>query len=589
MKPKNIYESLLNKLPNPIWMSGTDAKCYFFNHGWLDFTGRKMEQEIGDGWIDGVKAEDLEYCVDIYLKAFAKQEPFEMEYRLMHKSGEYRWIRDYGNPCYDMEGKFSGYIGSCYDIHEAKKSRERIEELTYEYETVFQGTQDALFLLDIDEEKKFRYRQLNRAYEKMSGLTTEQIRGRTPEEVFSKELAEQLTTDFTQCMELKSSLALEETLAFPAGERIWHTVLTPIMKDGTVIHIVGSRQDVTEEKRNHKLIEYLGQHDPLTALYNRLFFVDAMKRVNEKQYYPVSVIMGDVNGLKLTNDAFGHTVGDELLCKVAKVFKSACRKQDIVARIGGDEFVILLPNTNATQTQSIMQRIDDLCELEKAEPIKPSISLGYSVKIDGTEPLNNIYKQAEDKMYESKLLKAKENLSVIIECLKKNLYEKTHETKAHCERVEQLSVSIGKAMGFTQNELHYLSMAALLHDIGKSAVDLHVLEKKDELTSDEWTMIKKHSEIGYRITNTVPELAGIAVDILSHHERWDGKGYPMGLIGEDIPLKARIIAVADTYDAMTHDRSYRKAFTQKQALEQLHTCKGKQYDPRIVDILNELL
>lgn len=128
IKSRDFYLKLFEEFPNLIWRSGLDAKCDYFNKGWLSFTGRTMEQEMGDGWAEGVHPDDLNRCVKTYLDAFGKREPFEMEYRLRHHTGEHRWIVDYGRPYYDLDGNFAGYIGSCFDINERKIAGEKVKE-----------------------------------------------------------------------------------------------------------------------------------------------------------------------------------------------------------------------------------------------------------------------------------------------------------------------------------------------------------------------------------------------------------------------------------------------------------------------------
>ena len=293
--------------------------------------------------------------------------------------------------------------------------------------------------------------------------------------------------------------------------------------------------------------------------------------------------MGDVNGLKIVNDAFGHLEGDKLLKKVAIHIKDICADSGIVARWGGDEFVVLLPNTSNETCSKLCKAILSRKESDE-EKIKTSISLGYSTKINSETNIIKTLKEAEDMMYKNKLIESNSYRYLIIQSITKTLAEKDHETEAHSNRLKHLCISLGKIMGLSEPELSELEIFAALHDIGKIGISENILNKKEKLTDEDWHLLKKHSEIGYRIVKSVPELLHIADYILAHHERWDGKGYPQGLKGNDIPLLSRILTVVDSYDAMTNDRVYRKALSRDEAIKELLINAGEQFDPNIVEI-----
>ena len=187
-------------------------------------------------------------------------------------------------------------------------------------------------------------------------------------------------------------------------------------------------------------------------------------------------------------------------------------------------------------------------------------------------------------MYKTKLLGAKSYRNVVLSSIKKTLFEKSDETEEHGKRMGRYCREIGETLGLSSLQLDELEVFSMLHDIGKIGIDEHILQKPGKLTPEEWTIMRTHPEIGYRIAHTVPELANIADYILAHHERWDGKGYPKGLVGKEIPLLSRILSVVDAYDAMTQDRSYRKALAVSEAKEELRRHAGTQFDPQIVDV-----
>jgi diguanylate cyclase (GGDEF)-like protein/putative nucleotidyltransferase with HDIG domain len=297
--------------------------------------------------------------------------------------------------------------------------------------------------------------------------------------------------------------------------------------------------------------------------------------------------MADVNGLKLINDSFGHNAGDELLQRVAEVIKKGCRPQDEVSRIGGDEFVILMPQTNAIEAEAIINNIHSMCIKEKVASLDLSISFGWQTKKQIEEDITEALNKAEDYMYRKKLFEGPSMRSKTIETIIKTLHEKNTREEQHSKRVALICKEMAKNLGLCKEEIKEIENIGLLHDIGKIAIDEAILNKSDKLNDAEWEEIRKHPEIGYRILNAVNDMSEMSEYVLSHHERWDGGGYPKGLKGEEIPLKARIIAIADTYDAMISDRAYRKALSEEVAVSEIKKNAGIQFDPYLAKLFIE--
>ncbi|ENJ9653340.1 diguanylate cyclase [Clostridium botulinum] len=363
-------------------------------------------------------------------------------------------------------------------------------------------------------------------------------------------------------------------------------MMTTILHNGKkVFHSLC--RDIRERKEMENKLEYLSYHDQLTGLYNRRFFEKELKRLDAKKNLPLTIVMADVNGLKLVNDSFGHAAGDELLEKVSEVIKKGCRSNDIIARLGGDEFVILLPKTDIYETEQIVKNINALALKETVSAVNISISFGYGTKKKEGEKIEEILKKAEDYMYKKKLFESPSMRGKTIGAIINTLHEKNKREEEHSHRVSMLCQDMGHALGLTESETEELKTIGLLHDIGKIAIEENILNKREELTEDEWQEIKRHPEIGYRILNTVNDMLEIAEYVLYHHERWDGKGYPKGLKGEEIPLQSRIITIVDAYDAMTSQRSYRNALQEEIAIEELKINSGTQFDPELVRIFIE--
>ena len=369
-----------------------------------------------------------------------------------------------------------------------------------------------------------------------------------------------------------------------SGERIpIDNTVAPIKNaKGVITGAVIVFRDCSERRKAEAEINYLSFHDKLTGLYNRAYFEDQMRRLDTERQLPISIIMGDLNNLKLTNDAFGHNEGDKLLSYTAEVLRNTCRREDVVARWAGDEFTILLPQTEEKVAWAICERITRNCSLLPADPIRPSIALGVASKTSLFQDMHEVMSQAEDKMYRNKLLNMKEIRNSVIASLVKALEELKVEPEGHSWRMQQLAVDLGYFMGLSDYLLDELVLAVALHDIGKITIPIHILQKGKELNSFEMEILQKYPEKGYRLVNVSDELSHIAPIILSVQERWDGKGYPQGAKGEEIPLLARIIAVINVYDLLTNQRIYKPAVSSQEALAELERYSGSQFDHLVV-------
>lgn len=339
-----------------------------------------------------------------------------------------------------------------------------------------------------------------------------------------------------------------------------------------------------DEKR-----ECFGYKDKLTGLYNRDFFEEELSRLDSNRQLPMSVIMGDLSGLKLINDAFGHDMGDKALKRVAELMKRAFRKEDIISRVGGDEFVVLLPKTPEKVALSIVKRIKNDCAANPLDFIKISISFGVATKTVGEEDIHEIYKKAEDRMYFSKLTESKEAKLSMIKYIKDKLEEMSFETKGHVERLKSLCLALAEKLNMSDMEKEELKLLCEYHDIGEIGIPRKILQKKDPLSKAEWENLRRHSEIGYHIIGSSKETLAIDELILMHHERWDGKGYPGLLKGEGIPLTVRIFAIADAYEAMVNERPYKSGINNTEAMREILSKAGTQFDPNLAKIFVQIM
>ncbi|MDD3172532.1 MAG: diguanylate cyclase [Herbinix sp.] len=356
-----------------------------------------------------------------------------------------------------------------------------------------------------------------------------------------------------------------------------------------MIGVVLVFRDVTEKKEQHKKIEYLSFHDSLTGLYNRRFFEEEMKYMDTERNLPLSIIIGDVNGLKLTNDIFGHSFGDILLKNIADVMKRVCRTDDIIARWGGDEFVLLLPKTNIEEANQIIKQIKEEFSKWHIKAIKGSISMGADTKNDMTEMLVEVLNRAEDKMYVVKTLERKEVQSKVIDAIITNLHENNIREKGHSIRVSELCKKLGTDLKLSEVEIRKLKEAGYLHDIGKIILDSKLIDDKFRFDNQDWFEMKKHTIAGYRILNSFDKTTDLAEAVFSHHEHWDGSGFPNGLRREEIPLLARIISIVESYERLLYDSEGNKTMSRIEAVNIIKANANIKFDPQLVESFIHML
>ena len=344
-----------------------------------------------------------------------------------------------------------------------------------------------------------------------------------------------------------------------------------------------------EQAKYKKEIEYKSFHDDLTDTYNRRFFEEEINRIDTERQLPISIIMTDLNGLKIINDSHGHEFGDRLLKEAADIIKDSLRQEDILARFGGDEFAVLLPATSKSESEKIVERIKSKCQETLNNKLPISLGVGVATKDDPDEEITQTLKRADNNMYQNKLLASRSTKNKIVTSLLNTLRAKSDETEEHSQRMIELSEKLGRSLGLSGTELNKLSLLASLHDIGKTSISEEILNKPGSLTEEEWELIREHPERGYRIATATEEFAIIAREILCHHERWDGKGYPNKLKGKEIPYLSRIISIVDAYDVMTNERPYSRAISKEKALEEIKAEAGKQFDPEIAAEFLEIL
>ncbi|HEY5556324.1 PAS domain S-box protein [Acetobacterium sp.] len=587
LESKNFMEILLQSIPAPVFYKDINGRYLGFNHAYEDFFGKTKEALIGKSVFDISPLNLARIYHDKDMELFQNKGTQIYESQVKNTRGVIHDVVFYKAVMANAHGKVTGLIGVILDITERKRLENALSNEKKLLETTLISVSDGVISTD----NKGNIMFLNRIAEFLTGWNQEAAVGKSIEEVFdivdefTREKRENIVKKVVESG--KTHELADHTLFISKDgiERFLEASAAPIIQEnGEVVGAVVVFRDFSEKKHKQEKIEFLSFHDQLSGLYNRRFYEEELKRLDTKINLPLTIVMGDVNGLKLTNDSFGHAVGDQMLKKVAEVIRLGCRADDIIARIGGDEFVILLPKTDASESEEIIKRINDLLLKEKLGSIDISISFGYGTKHIEEEKVQTVLKKAEDNMYKVKLFEGPRMKAKTISGIINALHKINNTEEQHSNKVSELCKSMGEALGLPENKIEELKLAGLLHDIGKIAIDDNIINKKGELNEAELKEIKRHPEIGYRILSTVNDMAEVAKDVLYHHERWDGTGYPGGLKEEEIPLVSRIIAIADDYDIISGKIKNGSPLSEEVVLAALQKKAGSQFDPKLIKV-----
>jgi diguanylate cyclase (GGDEF)-like protein/PAS domain S-box-containing protein len=570
---------------NPDLMCILDDNANFLklNQAWADVLGYSLEELKKHKYLDYVHPEDLPDTLTAGAGLVNQREEVNFINRCRKSDGTYCYLewhsRRYQNLIY----------ATARDITAQKKTEEALRESEEKYRLIAEHTADVFWVWNAT---RGCLTYVSPSIRKLTGYTPEEYMQQSIEEIFSPEIASAVLE------EIRISTA--SFMKDPGLFRSNHRQLQNICKNKKTIwvecsveyrynnkqeiEIYGVSRDITERKTYEQQLQYLCYHDPLTGLFNRLFLEEEIKRLDTGRNLPISIIMADVDRLKLINDTFGHKKGDEFIIKAANLIKANCRPEDLVARYGGDEFVIFLPRTSAEEAEKIVDRIKNNCAGQYVNSIEISISFGCAEKISSEENAEEIILVAENAMYRAKTEERERSKKDIINTIVQALYQKEPYEEQHAKRVSALCRATAEALGYSKPEVEKLALAGLIHDIGKAAVSSNILKKSYSLNEDECWEMKKHTTIGYQVIGTDLEMKDIGSAVLAHHERMDGKGYPKGIERKDIPVAARIIAIAEAYDTMTSQNAYRQPRTKEEAVSEIRKNKGTQFDPEIAEL-----
>ncbi|MFZ5651173.1 MAG: PAS domain S-box protein [Bacillota bacterium] len=580
------YRNLVENSPDLIFSLNANGEVASVNQAGLEQLGYSTADEvIGKNFTEFIHPEDREMTVRLLHSLIeTKTETYKgFNLRMTKKEGNTIYAEANSVLLFDEKSVYRGLFGTIRDITDRRQVEEELSLQRAYFQQLFENSPAGIIIADIND----RFITVNKGFEKLFQYTADEVKGLQINDVIVPE--NQLGEASAFSGEVLSGNAVHaETVRKRKDESLVNVFIIsyPIILGEKQVGLYAIYSDITERKQAEDKLKYLSLHDPLTGLYNRAYFEQEMNRIEGAGLKSAGVILCDVDGLKLTNDTMGHDTGDALLVTAARVIKEAFRSSDMVARIGGDEFAVLLPGSDKNSVRRAAERVRDALARYNAEntEIPLSMSIGYSAGHIESKSVADLFKEADNNMYREKLLHGQSTRSSVVQTLMKAMEARDFITEGHADRLQDLVSELAKSLGLPERKITDLRLLAQFHDIGKVGIPDRILFKPGPLNDDEFQEMTRHSEIGHRIAQSAPDLAPIADWILKHHEWWNGKGYPLGLKGEEIPLECRILAIADAYDAMTNNRPYRKAMTHQQAVKELIRCSGAQFDPRLVSM-----
>ncbi len=589
---RDQYQSLIDSLP------GTSYRCLYDEHWTMIYMSSDVDNITGYPSSDFINNQVRSYasviCKDdndndlIISRAIEEGEIWDIEYRVIHCDGGVRWVHERGRGVKDDKGEVLYIDGLILDITDRKKAQEALEVSEMRNRALVEAIPDILFRYNsegvyIDAVIKDE----EMLYEKGRILYRQnKLIGKKLEDSLPVETVEILQNAINQALKSGEIQILEYNFPIKGGKRYFEARLAPL-GNREVVSIV---RDITERKTYMAELEFLSLHDQLTGLYNRHYFENELQRLNQSREYPIAIVSADLDGLKLINDIFGHAEGDNYLKSGAERLRSALRASDILARVGGDEFAIILPRTDSEAAKELVSRLQDKVEQHNrnSKDIPISISIGTSVAVNNKRPLEETYKEADNAMYKDKMKRGPLARTAIVETLVNKLAEQRNLDFEKADQFEGLMEQFGRYLKLNKRQIDDLKLFSKVYDLGK--VNMPDRQADDILQQNNKTVIEeggeaihRHPEIGYRIASSSPELSGVAELILHHHENYDGSGYPLGTRGEEIPLECRLLAVVLTYSALINELPGVKKSEHDQILAELRSRAGNQLDPQLVE------
>ncbi len=581
MEVVELFADIVNHANDLIQSVDQHGKFVFVNRAWKEKLGYTEEEIENLTMWDIIHPDSLEHCQTVFQEIMSGRAVNNAEAVFLARDGTSIAVE--GNVSCRFDAEKIRTRGIFRDITQRKQAEEESRKTEQKYREILSTIKEGYYEVDLAGNFVF----FNDSLCDMLGYERHELMHESYKKIFSNPAA--VFETYNRVYRTgKPEITASRPVITQDGREFFaeFSIVLRLDESGNPIGFRGIAKDVTERKYYEEKLKYLSLHDQLTGLYNRAFFEEEMKRFAGSREYPITLISADLDELKLINDTMGHARGDELLQACAEVLRRSLCSSDILARMGGDEFAVLLPRTDRAVGEEIAKRIQsNTAQHNRERPTLPvSISLGVAAAASSDISLEETYKKADDLMFREKRANRDDARSKIIDSFLAALEKRNHPAGGRAERLSALCRAVGERLGLPPTRLVDLHLLARAHDLGKVTVPESIFFKKGPLSEKEQATMRQHPEKGCTIAKSSPELACVADLILKHHERWDGQGYPLSLKGEEIPLECRIFAIANAFDAMTGDRPHREKRSKEEALQELQRCAGTQFDPELVEL-----
>ena len=572
---------ILNHVPLLLSEFQEDTTLTFVNDAYCQYFSVNAEELIGHTFLERIPEEEHSQILSRIQKLTPESPRAVYTHQTLH-NGAFRWSEWQDVAVFDGEGRVVSYYSIGSDITDRKRAEEQKQRSLSLMNAMFEGHTAPMFLIEPQTGEIFL---CNCAGSDFFGYTKDKLVGMRIHDICALG-EEEVNSKLCNVTFNKNYLSIPSRLK--SGEiRIIDIYSSPILYEGKEL-LFSVIFDATLRERAIRENSYLRTHDFLTNTFNRKYLEEEYDRRSRSAEFTQVLISCDINGLKKVNDTFGTQIGDLLLIRFSETIQSIVKEQGLLSRIGGDEFAILLRNANEEDVKKLTMQLEEEA-MAMAKALIPELisfevtaSFGYGMQINESDSLNMLIKEAEIFVLHRKYYYSASRQSKIVDAIMKALYEKCVREQLHSKRVSEMSVRIAKELGLSQHKINEIRTAGILHDIGKIGIDEAILNKASALNDKEWMIMKQHPLRSARILIGFEEYQAIVPIVKAHHERFDGGGYPDGLEGDKIPVEARIIAVADAFDAMTVKRPYRDAISADEAIAELSRCSGHQFDPAVV-------